>query len=675
MDLLETAIWKETFFKDNFSVDQCLAEYTQKSDLETLRRDLKNYGTELQLQMSDILKNETEAIVNLAEYLTNLNSKIDNLSVPISQLREEIRTLYDLIKTAEHSYNLFLSEIKNNKSEQNHIHLKLGIIASSVYINTVIDSIESDLFGNLLKLERIVNKYSFQKIYLDVLNLMTPDIEKVVRKVEMKLVKNISHCFLKAFQSSDKDILLRCLRMYVDLQKEDEAYNTFQIHILRPELQQLFTERYLEKCDYNLDKVYSSVKDILRSKVDILSEVTKTTVDLSSFNFVLKSFWKEFDTQLRVGLPHITAPGNPELFQKRFTSTYNLLKYIADAAGDKSLMQLDDSFQSHLKRFNLPVYFEIKFQQIAGNFEAETYNTSLNNIKSGPNEHSFRHKVSVALWKALRACFHEDVYIDQLADHFIRLSMMLLSRYIKIIENLYKNIISSDADKADIAEFLINAIIDLNIISLLVAPKFDSISDIGKTIFAIINKNMWHIILRVIQATGKIISEAQETLHNHLISSKIKECSVHLQNVTAIPRLYRRTNRNPPKEASPYMLEAVKPIVNFESKFRSKLDHDLNEIINSIVLKLTNQYQSLVQEVLLSVCKTEESLRRLKSRTLNTSGDDSHGPSDVISDETKIREQIKYDVGYFYDKLYPLGLSSAKEAMDILRKEVCYTIK
>lgn len=54
----------------------------------------------------------------------------------------------------------------------------------------------------------------------------------------------------------------------------------------------------------------------------------------------------------------------------------------------------------------------------------------------------------------------------------------------------------------------------------------------------------------------------------------------------------------------------------------------------------------------MSVCKTEESLRRLKSRTLNTSGEDSsHGSKDTMSDETKIREQIKYDVGYFSDKV------------------------
>lgn len=58
----------------------------------------------------------------------------------------------------------------------------------------------------------------------------------------------------------------------------------------------------------------------------------------------------------------------------------------------------------------------------------------------------------------------------------------------------------------------------------------------------------------------------------------------------------------------------------------------------------------LVQEVLKSVCKTENSLRRLKNRNVPSS-EESTSSSDTISDEMKIREQIKFDVNYFYDKV------------------------
>lgn len=53
-----------------------------------------------------------------------------------------------------------------------------------------------------------------------------------------------------------------------------------------------------------------------------------------------------------------------------------------------------------------------------------------------------------------------------------------------------------------------------------------------------------------------------------------------------------------------------------------------------------------MQEVLNNVCKTEESLRRLKNRnqTANEAGQES---ADTASDEKKIREQIKLDINYF----------------------------
>lgn len=61
----------------------------------------------------------------------------------------------------------------------------------------------------------------------------------------------------------------------------------------------------------------------------------------------------------------------------------------------------------------------------------------------------------------------------------------------------------------------------------------------------------------------------------------------------------------------------------------------------------------MVGEVLRSVCKTEESLRRLKNRNTQFSETVSEDveSSDKVSDEMKIREQIKLDVCYFIDKV------------------------
>lgn len=48
------------------------------------------------------------------------------------------------------------------------------------------------------------------------------------------------------------------------------------------------------------------------------------------------------------------------------------------------------------------------------------------------------------------------------------------------------------------------------------------------------------------------------------------------------------------------------------------------------------------------MCKTEESLRRLKNRNQAINEDSGgQGGTDTISDEKKIREQIKLDINYF----------------------------
>lgn len=55
----------------------------------------------------------------------------------------------------------------------------------------------------------------------------------------------------------------------------------------------------------------------------------------------------------------------------------------------------------------------------------------------------------------------------------------------------------------------------------------------------------------------------------------------------------------------------------------------------------------------MSVCKIEESLRRLKSKNVNPN-EEASPQTDTMSDEMKIREQIKYDVAYFLEKVFDL---------------------
>lgn len=158
------------------------------------------------------------------------------------------------------------------------------------------------------------------------------------------------------------------------------------------------------------------------------------------------------------------------------------------------------------------------------------------------------------------------------------------------------------------------------------------------------------VLVEVLHLNTKTINAVSNKLQQHLIKIKTNESFIHLQNVASIPRLYRRTNRSAPKEASNYMIEAVQPVLKFYNKFKSLIRNELHVIFDVIITNVTQHYLSLVKDVLRSVCKTEESLRRLKNKTHFEAASDLDS-SDTMSDEMKIREQIRLDVTYFIESV------------------------
>lgn len=299
---------------------------------------------------------------------------------------------------------------------------------SSVHIENFL-KICQEASPDLLALEHIISKFSFQKYYMQVLNIITPDIQEIITKTESRLINIVNAMFLQSFATKDINILKKCLQFYNNLDKQNIAHETLKIHIIKPYLEGVLTEKSLEQHNQNLDEIYSDILTFTENVLDPINKIIWDNPDLKSYNFMLHSFWKEFDRQSRLGLPYITAPGNPELFKKRFNSTFQMVQNIASKCGCQSLFRTDETFREHLKRFNLPVYFEIQYQKIASGFEADIMNDS-NEIYATQNSLSCKLKSTFALYVGIRQCFHKDVYIDQLGDQFLKLSLMLLSRYL-----------------------------------------------------------------------------------------------------------------------------------------------------------------------------------------------------------------------------------------------------
>jgi hypothetical protein len=86
------------------------------------------------------------------------------------------------------------------------------------------------------------------------------------------------------------------------------------------------------------------------------------------------------------------------------------------------------------KRWNLPAYFSLQFQDVAGAFEAAARAPKLEPAPAPapgapPRPQQLQLAVSVALWDGAARCGSERVFLAPLGDKFLRLACQLVARY------------------------------------------------------------------------------------------------------------------------------------------------------------------------------------------------------------------------------------------------------
>lgn len=126
----------------------------------------------------------------------------------------------------------------------------------------------------------------------------------------------------------------------------------------------------------------------------------------------------------------------------------------------------------------------------------------------------------------------------------------------------------------------------------------------------------------------------------------VSESIVHLRQVSDIPRLFRRTNRETPTKPCDYIINVLLlPNKFYNSKKNFVPDTVLQNWLTLVFNEITIHFYSCVNEVLTNAQKTEESLRKLKKikdKYYNST-------ENKNSDDDKIRQQLVIDVHNFCD--------------------------
>lgn len=296
-------------------------------------------------------------------------------------------------------------------------------------------------------------------------------------------------------------------------------------------------------------------------------------------------------------------------------------------------------YKKFLQKWPTQIYFQIRFQEIATKLETHLQETIINE-----SDLNFYLKSTNSLYDSMISCWKEGIYLSCLKSQFWKLNIELLSRFSNFFSLKLKTI-QIDEDSLAYNVYLMVDLkrlchklpnfFDANIAPIMRQSGIKEISILNEAFLISINK----------------FKDMSIQISQHLILNLVKKSFDILKNVSDTPRLYRRTNREIPKVALNYIRQSIQILIDFDTQWKEIIEqNDLTMIFHKVIDQLCEKYYLICSELLESIKKMEDSLKRLK-KVRGDSTNDSLSTNKTTSDDDKIRLQLYIDVSEFGSNL------------------------
>ncbi|CAD7092100.1 unnamed protein product [Hermetia illucens] len=661
---------KNEFMKKTFSVDDFLHEHRNAASLEIMRDDLGIYLKVLRSAMIELINEDYADFVNLSTNLVGLDHQINTIHTPVEQLGDEVLGVKQVITDT-------MNEIKECLNQKKLLRQYKKNLKSLAKVYNSINKL-TDLLGNQLSTEDI-RPVVLERAALELVQLQfhvkfcSEYLDKAqaekTESLHKDLLGKLREYFLKALKM-DADSLERCLRIYATLDEYKAAETVFREDVVGTYMNTRISESKLQNSSQGLVGIYNQILDFISLHMKDLLLLTHHTDKVKGFNFLVNSFWQEVERRLELNLASIFAPGNPDSFYVKYKSTLDFLANVEKMLGTQKAI---DEFRQHAQyksfqsRWNLPVYFQIRFQEIAGRLE---------NVCDQPlTESTFNFKakdLKCVIFQTALSCitklWEDGVYIEDLFSKFWKLTLQIISRTARWMGDAMKEIEKPTSTPAGEQK------LDRNLFLVVLHMDAQVLMDQFPTILQTATEKAPQQVREHISSLEKCIEESRNRLlkqmssiEDVLIKSIITKSSVHIRQTNDIPRLYRKTNRDVPRKHCSYVDLMLEPFKVFKKDFHEQIGNEkIRQLFTTAFSKISVQYFKAIEEVLTSVQKTEESLRRLKnlrekSTSTTTANIQSSNDRQGMSDDDKIRLQLQIDVRYWTKEI---------ESNDIRRENV-----
>ncbi|BGP06652.1 hypothetical protein JCM10049v2_002476 [Rhodotorula toruloides] len=416
----------------------------------------------------------------------------------------------------------------------------------------------------------------------------------------------------------------------------------------------------------------------------------------------------------------IYAAGRPTVFHQNYlltTAFVSRIESLSPTLARLTSLRSHSTYTTLLKRFQLPVYFQLRFKDAVTSVERAF---EVGQASGGGGAEGFVMSESEAAFKALRRCWDEDVWLEELVGRFWRLTLQIVSRYRTWLnDRVPRYVLPTSASSANLAAAApgspaSRASFDGDRSRLAAsagnsrpatpgpAPVNDEVSEETTlrqlTVLIADAQTMERKVLDLFEERikGRLPADGRDeagdimrdslssvtaivpSLSSQITTILIKRCAEHLKLVRSVASQVRASTRKGPSEPSYFVHNILKEVRAYLGGPGRVVEVELRRRLATVVVEdIAGRYTSILS----TQKKTEDSLRWLKKGRQGLSffgraATASTGAEDGSSDDDRVKMQMQLDVETLAKDAEELGVDvEGCEAFRTLRRAAAGEVK
>lgn len=385
----------------------------------------------------------------------------------------------------------------------------------------------------------------------------------------------------------------------------------------------------------------------------------------AKLDFVGRAVWPQIQNAISSHMSAAFSPGIPDVFHQSVLAGNRLYAAIEAGVGSelhRNELRKSAPTQDFWKHWNLPVYFQLRFQEVTSKFDQHLSegpaplagSPFATNDKSDSGSRLLRTDVyraipTASLVASLRRCWSQDVFLPSLTHRFLRLSLQLLARYSTWVRTgLAGEWTSSDALPKGAARVFY----DITLVQKRIPAELSSVLRLRAS----------SISSEVLDSLDSAFSDACDSyssllpeLSRSISDSLAKSCVENLQPLRGILATYRMSSKQAPNTHSTFVPKILRPLKIFTKEYEDAIELVERTKIATVVCEQTSmEYFNMATDLLQRNKSSEATLRRLNIGRSGTST----GSGSAMSVIEKISMQLYLDVAKFMDDIRGFGVST-----------------